>query len=156
MTSSDLTSRIAADSGATGTGETPVSQQASSGMPVVESLGGREASAEYVERVPIHFARQHGLLGLAGENGKLPVAVSDSKVADAWDALQVVSRFLGRPVQPLVAPAAQVSAAINDAYERRTGQAQTFVQSIEPAHDDGDALRHHADEWQQLRAGRDD
>jgi hypothetical protein len=32
------------------------------GLPVVESLGGREASVEFVERVPIHFARQHGVL----------------------------------------------------------------------------------------------
>src|SRR3954466_15141598 len=88
--------------------------------PQVESLGGREPSAEFVERVPIHFARQHGVLGLVGDDGRLPVAVADEKLAGAWDALQVVSRFLGRPVQPIVAPARLVSAAINDAYERRT------------------------------------
>src|SRR3954451_13296435 len=117
MPSSDLTSQDPASAGAPGTGETPVSLTAASALPTVDSLGGREPSAEFVERVPIHFARQHGLLGLVGENGKLPVAVADTKAGDAWDALQVVSRYLGRPVQPLVAPAAQVSAAINEAYE---------------------------------------
>jgi general secretion pathway protein E len=129
------------------------------GLPVVESLGGREASAEFVERVPIHFARQHGLLGLVGENGRLPVAVSDSKLPAAWEALQVVSRYLGRAVQPIIAPTSVVSAAINEAYERRTGQAQNLVQSIETsqaAPGDADALREHAEAWQQLRGGRDD
>jgi general secretion pathway protein E len=128
------------------------------GLPTVESLGGREPSAEFVERVPIHFARQHGVLGLVGDNGRLPVAVADEKLAGALDALQVVSRFLGRPVQPLVAPARLVAAAINDAYERRTGQAQTLVHSIESA-DRGthvDTVRQHAADWEHLRAGRDD
>jgi general secretion pathway protein E len=135
----------------------PFVQPASLGLTVVESLGGREPSAEFVERIPIHFARQHGVLGLAGENGKLSVAVSDSSFPAAWDALQVVSRFLSRPVQPLIAPAALVSAAINEAYERRTGQAQTFVHSIEISRGSArDVLRQHAEEWQQLRAGRDD
>ena len=69
-------------------------------FPAVESLGGREPSADFVERVPIHFARQHGLLGLAADNGKLPVAVADATAERAWDALQVVARYIGRPVQP--------------------------------------------------------
>src|SRR6187551_526320 len=84
------------------TGETPVLRAADLGLPVVESLGGREPSAEFVERVPIHFARHHGVLGLVGENGRLPVAIADEKLDGALDALQVVSRFLGKPVQPLV------------------------------------------------------
>src|SRR5688572_16205880 len=131
-----------------------------SGLPAVESLGGREPSAEFVERVPIHFARQHGLLGLVGENGSLPVAVDDTKFPAAWDALQVVSRYLGRPVQPILAPGPLVAAAINEAYERRTGQAQTLVQSIESAAGvaagNGESTRQLAEEWEQLRAGRDD
>jgi general secretion pathway protein E len=136
----------------------PVSA-ATLGLPVVESLGGREPSAEFVERVPIHFARQHGVLGLVGENGRLPVAIADEKLEGALDALQVVSRFLGKPVQPLVAPARLVAAAINDAYERRTGQAQNLVHSIESANGNGadpETARQHAAEWEQLRAGRDD
>src|SRR4051794_7488754 len=128
--------------------ETASINPASLGLPVVDSLGGREPSAEFVERVPIHFARQHGVLGLVGGNGKLPVAIPDEKLAGALAALQVVSRFLGRPVQPIVAPARLVSAAINDAYERRTGQAETFVHSIEAAAGSGDSdtAREHARE----------
>ena len=138
---------------------TPAAAAAMLGLPIVESLGGREPSAEFVERVPIHFARQHGMLGLVGENGRLPVAIADEKFDGALDALQVVSRFLGKPVQPLVAPARLVAAAINDAYERRTGQAQNLVQSIESASGNGvdlGAARQHAAEWELLRAGRDD
>src|SRR6187455_954610 len=139
--------------------QTPAINPETLGLPVVESLGGREPSAEFVERVPIHFARQHGVLGLVGENGRLPVAIADEKLEGALDALQVVSRFLGKPVQPLVAPARLVAAAINDAYERRTGQAQNLVHSIESTSGSGadaDTARQHAAEWEQLRAGRDD
>ena len=50
----------------------------------------------------------------------------------AWDQLQVVCRFLGRPVEPMLAPPADVSAAINAAYQQRTGQAQTFIERLDP------------------------
>jgi general secretion pathway protein E len=140
--------------------QTPAINSETLGLPVIESLGGREPSAEFVERVPIHFARQHGVLGLVGEHGQLPVAIADEKLDGALDALQVVSRFLGKPVQPLVAPARLVAAAINDAYERRTGQAQNLVHSIESSSDSGaadvDAARQHSAEWERLRAARDD
>src|SRR5688500_10571987 len=35
------------------------------GLAFADDLRTRPASLEFVERVPIHFARQHGLLGLA-------------------------------------------------------------------------------------------
>src|SRR5690348_13894004 len=94
------------------------------GLTFVEDLASRAASPEFVEKVPIGFARQHGVLGLAkgaeGANGtsKMPVALGD---LSAWGQLQVLSRFLGRPVEPMLAPPADVAAAINVAYQQRTG-----------------------------------
>ena len=98
------------------------------GLPFVEDLAARAASAEFVERVPIGFARQHGVIGLAGGNGRLPVALAD---LSAWGQLQVLARYLGRPVEPMLAPAADVAAAINAAYQQRAGQAQTFIEKLD-------------------------
>ena len=70
------------------------------GLVFVTDLPARAPSAEFVERIPINFARQHGVLGLAGENGgAMPVVLGDLA---AWGQLQVLSRFLGRAVEPLL------------------------------------------------------
>src|SRR5687767_11136887 len=103
------------------------------GLPVIGDLPSRPASAEFVERVPIAFARQHGVLGLAADgDARMPVAIAD---VSAWEQLQVVARFLGRPVEPVLAPAADLAAAINAAYQQRTGQAQTFIEKLDPPRD---------------------
>jgi general secretion pathway protein E len=107
------------------------------GLPFVSDLANRAPSAEFVERIPINFARQHGVLGLAGAAAEgdgdgampMPVAIGD---LSAWGQLQILSRFLGRAVEPLLAPPADVSAAINAAYQQRTGQAQTFIERLDP------------------------
>jgi general secretion pathway protein E len=60
---------------------------------------------------------------------KLVVAVGDPA---NLGALEVVARFLGRPVSPLLAPPAAVAAAINAAYQQRTGQAQALIDALGP------------------------
>ena len=103
---------------------------ASLGLAFCTDLSARTASAEFVDRIPIGFARQHGVIGLAGGDGRLPVALGD---LSAWGQLQVVSRFLGRAVEAVLAPPADVAAAINAAYQQRTGQAQTYIEKLDPA-----------------------
>src|SRR5579884_3865751 len=114
------------------------------GLSFISDLAARPTASEFVEKVPIGFARQHGVLGLAGGNGRMPVVLCDLA---SWDQLQVVSRFLGRAVEPMLASREDVQAAINAAYQQRTGQAQTFIEKLEP-----DAL---AEELKH-RHGRDD
>ena len=88
----------------------------------------RPPSAEFMEKVPIGFARQWGLLGLATDNGCMPVAVRD---VAGLRQLDVLSRHLNRRLKPLFASAGQIQAAINAAYQQRTGQAQTFLDQID-------------------------
>jgi general secretion pathway protein E len=45
----------------------------------------------------------------------------------AWQQVQVMARFLNRRVTPMFAPADAVGAAINLAYQQRTGQAQDVL-----------------------------
>ena len=39
------------------------------GMPMVESLGDEQVPAEFVNRVPVNFARNYGLVAIGRENG---------------------------------------------------------------------------------------
>lgn len=98
------------------------------GLAYMDDLTQQKACPQFVEKIPISFARQHGVLGLASENGKLSVAIGD---LSAWGQLDVISRFLGQPVCPVVAPASQVAAAINTAYQQRDGQAQDFIENLD-------------------------
>ena len=102
-------------------------------VPVIDDLKDRTASASFVERVPIAYARRHCLLGLSGNgvNGAaLPIAVSD---VEGWDVLDVLSRLLDRPVEPVLAPRDDVLAAINQAYQQRGGQADAMIQRLDAA-----------------------
>jgi general secretion pathway protein E len=102
------------------------------GLPFITDLANRSPSAEFVEKIPINFARRHGLLGLSVDpegKGRMPVVIGD---LSAWGQLQILSRFLGRAMEPMLAPAADVTDAINAAYQQRTGQAQTFIERLDP------------------------
>src|SRR5205085_2182854 len=45
--------------------------------------------------------------------------------------IAVLARFLARPVTPVLAPPDVVLAAINDAYQQRTGQAQAAIDKLD-------------------------
>lgn len=98
------------------------------GLPLLENLAEHPASAAFVARVPIRFAREHCILALAADGEHLPVVIGDVL---AWPQLDVVSRYLGRPVDPAFAPANQIHAAINAAYQQRDGQTQDLIESLD-------------------------
>jgi general secretion pathway protein E len=102
----------------------------SSSVARVSSLNGYTPSSEFLASIPISFARRHAVLGLASHerDERLIIAMSD---LDAWEQAQVVSRLLGRPVTPIVAPRDVILTAINHAYEQRTGQAQAMVEKLD-------------------------
>jgi general secretion pathway protein E len=98
------------------------------GVRFVETLSGYPTSGDFVATIPIAFARQHGVLGLAGEDGQLIVALGDPA---KWEQLQVVSRTMRKPISPLLAPPNVIAAAISEAYQQRTGQAQDFIEKLD-------------------------
>ncbi len=93
-----------------------------------ETLAHAIAAAEFLEKIPIGFARQHAVLGLASDNGHLPVAISD---VSACEELEVIARFLGRPVKPVFATRPAILAAINVSYQQKSGEAQTFIEKLD-------------------------
>ena len=94
----------------------------------VEDLRHLSPSETFLQSFEIAFARQHRVLGIAGEDGSLRVALCDW---NGWEKLDVISRVLGKSVEPLLTTAAAVATAINAAYQERTGQAQELIDSLD-------------------------
>ena len=111
--------------------ESPADVAATLDIAYLDDLTGHAASAEFVSKIPIAFARRHGLLGLASDNGHLPLAMCDPQAPGSWSQIEVVARFLGKPVEPVVVPRDQIAAAINLAYQQRTGQVQALIENLD-------------------------
>ncbi|QNN23144.1 Flp pilus assembly complex ATPase component TadA [Planctomycetales bacterium ZRK34] len=99
------------------------------GLSWMPSLEDAKPNAQFVESIPISFARRHGVMGLDDiAEDRLPVAFS---AAESWEILDVVARYLNRPVKPVVAPPEEITTAINNAYQQRQGQAQQFIDKLD-------------------------
>ncbi|MCX5647506.1 MAG: ATPase, T2SS/T4P/T4SS family [Planctomycetota bacterium] len=100
------------------------------GLPYLESLAGLAPDAGFLARVPIAFARRHGVLGLAGKDGVALAAIADLA---QWLQVQVLGKVLGGVLVPVLAPRAEILRAIGAAYELQTGQAQRVIEQLDEA-----------------------
>jgi general secretion pathway protein E len=98
------------------------------GIPWRELLHELAPRPEFLERIPIGFARQHRVLGLAGGEGTLTLALVDLR---DWPIADVVARLLRTPVEPLLTSETALQTALNTAYAARTGQAQAVIASLD-------------------------
>lgn len=89
-------------------------------------------SAAFVKAMPIAFARQHRMMGFDIAGGGLRLAMVD---ASNIDLIETVARCLNCDPQPVAVPEADLSAAINRAYESSIpgGGVQDVVASIDPS-----------------------
>ena len=93
----------------------------------VEQVRALHPSADFIQHVPIGLARRFCMLGIAADEGRLPVLVADLK---GWRELDVVSRLLNRPIEPWLAEREQITRAINSAYQEREGQTVNLIESL--------------------------
>ena len=114
------------------------------GLQYAESLGKYPVSHEFISKVPIAFARRHGIVALAGENGVLPVAISDLAQRPQ---LQMLARILNKEVRTIFAPRDEIIRTINTAYQQQSSQAQRVIEQL----DSGDVMA----ELQQASANED-
>jgi general secretion pathway protein E len=91
-------------------------------------LAAEHPSARFVSRVPIHFARSRQVLGLAGDEGPMRVAMSEPSQKETRDVLR---RWLGEAIAPVAVSAQQLSVAINQAYGQQSGVAQEYVEQLD-------------------------
>jgi len=86
------------------------------GFPRLESVPRDRFAPDFLELVPISFARRWTMIGVDGDGGGLLIVTDDPFAADP---IANVSRLLGRPARLALASTAEVQQAINDAYESR-------------------------------------
>ena len=91
-------------------------------------MSGRPVSANFIETIPIEFARKYEIVGFASEESYLPVAVTSR---EGWLKADTISRMLNIDVHPFFADSQQVLAAINAGYEQKTGEAEQLLETFE-------------------------
>lgn len=101
----------------------------SAGVAFREHAGDALPSAEFLDRVPIAYARRHAVLGLSRDtpDQTLPLLLGTRQ---SWRVVDVLERMFGE-VEPIFVPLAELRLAINRSYENRTGQAASAVAELE-------------------------
>ena len=86
------------------------------GIPVREALEGVSVPADFVNQIPVHFARNFNLIAIDQQNGSLQVATCSPFDTYPMDDL---ASMLGIEVEPILAPRAEITSLINRAYKRK-------------------------------------
>jgi general secretion pathway protein E len=86
------------------------------GLPFVTDIKADQVPADLVERTPINFARQHGLLPIGRDGERIIVAVSNPLDPAPLDDLRVL---LNAKIVPVAAPLEAIERAVNRVYERK-------------------------------------
>jgi general secretion pathway protein E len=127
----ESTEPVPTDSGGP-TSECSLESEADSlGIPFWENPQNHDVSREFVERIPVGFARQHAVLAFHADDAEdesTDVAIGSM---ESWPKLDIVGRILRRPVRPVLAPEDRILTAINAAYQEQQGQAASAVQVLD-------------------------
>ena len=97
-------------------------------LPVVDKLAEAAVPARFVEKVPVHFARHHNLIGLEERNGTIRVASCSPLDTHPIDEL---SALLDRVVEPVLAPRGEITSLINRAYQQKTDLVDEALEDLD-------------------------
>ena len=97
-------------------------------LPVVDKLGEASVPPRFVEKVPVHFARHHNLIGLEERNGTVRVASCSPLDTHPIDEL---SSLLDRVVEPVLAPKSEITSLINRAYQQKTDLVDEALEDLD-------------------------
>ncbi|MFN3484336.1 MAG: type II secretion system ATPase GspE [Planctomycetota bacterium] len=98
------------------------------GMPVLERLIDCEVPKEFVERVPVQFARHHNLVAIGEANGTIRVASCSPLETHPIDEL---SAMLDRIVEPVLASRTEITALINRAYQQKVDVVDEMLEQLD-------------------------
>ncbi|MBW2370895.1 MAG: type II secretion system ATPase GspE [Deltaproteobacteria bacterium] len=116
---------VVVDQGWLGEDEVIEALAAQLALPVRREIDPDAIDGELLARVPIGFAKSHGLLPFERSEDAVRVAISDPFQTEPLDDLALL--FEGAEVQPELAPRRVILAAINQAYDRGTTSAADLV-----------------------------
>ncbi|MBN1421394.1 MAG: type II secretion system ATPase GspE [Planctomycetes bacterium] len=103
-------------------------------IPLLLSLDGKRADVEYLERVPIEFARHNAAIALATTNGALEVLTADPLNTYPLDEIGVLLR---REVRPILAPRDKILSFVSDAYEMDLSSVDNVIGNLDAANLEG-------------------
>jgi len=86
------------------------------GIPFRETLEGVSVPDDFINRVPVHFARNFNLIALGRQNGSLTVATCAPFETYPMDDL---ASMLALDIEPVLVPRAEITSLINKAYKRK-------------------------------------
>jgi general secretion pathway protein E len=118
---------VVVDQGWLGEDEVIEALAAQLALPVRREIDPDAIDGELLARVPIGFAKSHGLLPFERSEDAVRVAISDPFQTEPLDDLELL--FEGAEVQPELAPSRVILAAINQAYDRGTTSAADLVEN---------------------------
>jgi general secretion pathway protein E len=98
------------------------------GVEFLADLSPLPSSPSFLAEIPIAYARRHAMLGLAENEASVKLALGRRA---SWPQLDVLRRLLRRDVTPVFAPPEEVQRMINIAYQQRSGEAQTLLESMD-------------------------
>ncbi|MBI4565040.1 MAG: type II secretion system ATPase GspE [Planctomycetes bacterium] len=97
-------------------------------LPVLERLSDVQVPAVFMEKVPVHFARHHNLVGIEERNGTIRVAGCTPLDTHPIDD---VSAMLDKVVEPVLAPRAEITALINRAYQQKVDVVDEMLEDLD-------------------------
>ncbi len=99
-------------------------------IPMLADLEGARVNVQFIEKVPIDFARYHAVVALNGPNGALLVATADPFNTYPLDEVGVL---LGREVAPVVAPREKILSLVSNAYEMDLSAVDSMLGGLDSA-----------------------
>jgi general secretion pathway protein E len=98
------------------------------GLPFQEEIEEAQVDLRFLKRLPLAFARNHLLMPLREERGRLLVAMAEP---DNFLALDEVRGLFEMPVKGVVVPTTALMEALNRLYSRMSSSAQEVVEELE-------------------------
>ncbi|MEM9420573.1 MAG: ATPase, T2SS/T4P/T4SS family [Planctomycetota bacterium] len=93
-----------------------------------DNLDAFKTLAEYVQTVPIAYARRHRMMGVVDECGDPLIVMADP--VRSWNCFDAVRRWLNIWARPATADAEAVMSFINQSYEAQNGQATHAIETL--------------------------
>jgi len=97
-------------------------------LTVVEKLSEATVPPTFMEKISVHFARNHNLIGLEEHNGTIRVASCSPLDTHPIDEL---SGLLDKVVEPVLAPRAEITALINRAYQQKSDLVDEALEDLD-------------------------
>jgi general secretion pathway protein E len=98
------------------------------GIAFQRDLSSLPSAPSFVAAFPIAYARRHAILGLNESESTITLALGRR---DSWPQVDVLRRLLRKNVEPLFSPPDEIQRMINIAYQQRSGEAQTLIETMD-------------------------